>query len=299
MTLSVSPDRGAPTTVALVAAVLALAPAESRDFRILLDSADVASGTDDRSGVLIVSSDDGATLAAGAAHAGESVTVGYSSSADIRVDRIDVSVAGTSFDAVTGASRVAVRLSLIGERHVPAALAAIAAGRIAGVTDDAIVGALEAVTTGEPGNLERIPTRPGVVLLDDSYDSTSLSMTEALKTLAEITPVTGRSIAVLSPLAGSGEAGIDSESRDEHDRIGRIIVRLNIGLLIAIGNGARHLAGAAGLEGSWDGESVLVADPNEAYDLVRAEIREGDVILVKSGPIGTNTLGQRIGELLA
>ena len=43
----------------------------------------------------------------------------------------------------------------------------------------------------------------------------------------------------------------------------------------------------ASLEGSWDKESVLVADAGEALDLVEAALREGalregDVLLVKA-----------------
>jgi UDP-N-acetylmuramoyl-tripeptide--D-alanyl-D-alanine ligase len=84
---------------------------------------------------------------------------------------------------------------------------------------------------------------------------------------------------VLGPLAVESVDPI--EIRDEHDRIGRIVVRLNIKKLVVVGNDARHLFKAAELEGSWNGESVLCQSVTEAYDLLRAEIREGDTVLVK------------------
>ena len=299
MTVRLAEHRGITTTTALVAAALATAPATG-DTDVLVILADGPHPLHDELGApapaaLVISED----MPAPAGFDGTVLSVGYSSRADFSASDIRVSLDGTRFTLATAGTTVPVQLAIVGERHVLAALAAIAAGVVNGASVADAAAALTAVTDPEPGNLQVVPVTDSITLIDDSGDTSSASTIEALKTLAEITPVTGRSIAVLSPLAGTGEAGIDSESRDEHDRIGRIIVRLNIGLLIAIGNGARHLAGAAGLEGSWDGESVLVADPNEAYDLVRAEIREGDVILVKSGPIGTNTLGQRIGELLA
>jgi UDP-N-acetylmuramoyl-tripeptide--D-alanyl-D-alanine ligase len=102
---------------------------------------------------------------------------------------------------------------------------------------------------------------------------------------------TTRAVAVL------GEMTVDdAESREEHDRIGRLVVRLNVGKLIVVGHGARHIHNAAGLEGSWDGESVLVDSAEEAYDLLDNELRDGDVVLVKSSKAaGLGFLGDRLG----
>jgi UDP-N-acetylmuramoyl-tripeptide--D-alanyl-D-alanine ligase len=74
-------------------------------------------------------------------------------------------------------------------------------------------------------------------------------------------------------------------------------VRLNIAKLVAVGNGARHIQSAAGLEGSWDGESVIVANNDQAYDLLRDEIRGGDVVLVKAAAsVDLGSLGDRLIE---
>ena len=51
---------------------------------------------------------------------------------------------------------------------------------------------------------------------------------------------------------------------------------------IVVGHGARHTATAAGLEGSWDGESVLVADLDEAYAVLRSHLRPGDALLISA-----------------
>jgi UDP-N-acetylmuramoyl-tripeptide--D-alanyl-D-alanine ligase len=72
-------------------------------------------------------------------------------------------------------------------------------------------------------------------------------------------------------------------------------VRLNVQKLIVVGHAARHIHNAAGLEGSWDGESVLVDNVEEAYAVLREELREGDVVLVKSSnSAGLRHLGDRI-----
>jgi UDP-N-acetylmuramoyl-tripeptide--D-alanyl-D-alanine ligase len=57
---------------------------------------------------------------------------------------------------------------------------------------------------------------------------------------------------------------------------------------------------AAGLEGSWDGESVLVDTIDEAYDFLRGTLRAGDVVLVKSSKsAGLRLLGDRLAGVTA
>jgi UDP-N-acetylmuramoyl-tripeptide--D-alanyl-D-alanine ligase len=101
------------------------------------------------------------------------------------------------------------------------------------------------------------------------------SIAAGLRLLAELTVGVGQSFAVL----GGFEAE-PADFVDDHDYIGRLIVRLNVRQLIVVGREGRHIHAAAGLEGSWDGESVIVATPGEAYDLLRGQLRDKDVVLV-------------------
>jgi UDP-N-acetylmuramoyl-tripeptide--D-alanyl-D-alanine ligase len=114
-----------------------------------------------------------------------------------------------------------------------------------------------------------------------------------MKTLAQIVTPEQRSVAVLGEMAELGEY-----AQEEHDRIGRLAVRLNVGKLVVVGWGARHINAAAGLEGSWDGESVYVETIDEAYAVLHDELRSGDVVLVKSSKSANlRFLGDRIGGL--
>jgi UDP-N-acetylmuramoyl-tripeptide--D-alanyl-D-alanine ligase len=130
----------------------------------------------------------------------------------------------------------------------------------------------------------------GITVINDAYNASPDSMAAALKTLAQIRRPGERTVAVLGEMAELGEF-----SREEHDRIGRLAVRLNIDRLIVVGEGARAIHLGAGLEGSWNGESVQVADRDEAYDVLREDLRAGDVVLVKSSKsAGLRFLGDRI-----
>ena len=135
----------------------------------------------------------------------------------------------------------------------------------------------------------------GVTVINDAYNASPDSTAAAMKTLAQIITPGQRSVAVLGEMAELGEF-----AQEEHDRLGRLAVRLNIGKLVVVGERARHIHLAAGLEGSWDGESVLVPDVDAAYDLLREELRPGDVVLVKSSKsAGLRFLGDRLGRTFA
>jgi UDP-N-acetylmuramoyl-tripeptide--D-alanyl-D-alanine ligase len=68
----------------------------------------------------------------------------------------------------------------------------------------------------------------------------------------------------------------------EHDAIGRLAVRLDVSRLLAVGEGARAVHLGATHEGSWGDESAWVPDVDAAVAVLRAELRPGDVVLVKA-----------------
>jgi UDP-N-acetylmuramoyl-tripeptide--D-alanyl-D-alanine ligase len=139
--------------------------------------------------------------------------------------------------------------------------------RVAGT--DGLVALLDA---GDP--LEQVlGDAQTIAVVDGAADLSADSVLADLRALAAVGRAGRRTIAVLGPVVGA--------DWEEHDRIGRIVVRLDIRALIVVGEGARLLGVAAGLEGSFDGESEFVADEASAYDVLRVRMRAGDVVLVK------------------
>jgi UDP-N-acetylmuramoyl-tripeptide--D-alanyl-D-alanine ligase len=218
------------------------------------------------------------------------VWFGLDEGADVRASDIEATATGTAFTLHADGESRRVQLRILGEHHVMNALAALAASRAMGVPLERSVRALETVARAARWRMEVQPREDGVVVINDAYNASPDSMAAALKTLAQVVRPGERSVAVLGEMAELGEY-----ADEEHDRIGRLVVRLNIHKLVVVGHGARHIHNAAGLEGSWDGESVLVGTADEAYDVLREELREGDVVLVKSsGSAGLRFLGDRI-----
>lgn len=106
-----------------------------------------------------------------------------------------------------------------------------------------------------------------------------------------------RSIAVLGEMAELGEDAIA-----EHDRIGRLVVRLDVSQLIVVGTSRPMGAmfNGAVMEGSWGSEAIAVEDAAAALELLRTELRPGDVVLVKaSNSAGLGALAETVAADIA
>src|SRR6185437_12936071 len=104
----------------------------------------------------------------------------------------------------------------------------------------------------------------GVTVINDAYNANPDSMRAGLKALAAIASEASekrRSWAVLGEMAELGDDAIS-----EHDRIGRLAVRLDVSRLIVVGTGRSMSAMHHGavMEGSWGSESTMVADADAA-----------------------------------
>jgi UDP-N-acetylmuramoyl-tripeptide--D-alanyl-D-alanine ligase len=243
------------------------------------------------SAVAVLNADDGRVAAMAGMTAARVVWFGLAGGAEVRAENVRATASGTRFTLVVDGASHEVALRILGEHHVSNALAALAVARELGVPIERAITAIEAVPRAERWRMELLQPGGGITVINDAYNASPDSTAAALKTLAQILEPGQRSVAVLGEMAELGEY-----SRDEHDRLGRLVVRLNIGKLVVVGEGARHIHSAAGLEGSWDGESVFVPDVDAAYDLLREELRSGDVVLVKSSKsAGLRFLGDRLG----
>ncbi|WP_394768902.1 UDP-N-acetylmuramoyl-tripeptide--D-alanyl-D-alanine ligase [Lacisediminihabitans sp.] len=245
--------------------------------------------------VAVLNVDDERVAAMAALTRARPVWFGLDARAEVRADDLRATATGTRFTLITPEGRAEVSLRILGEHHVMNALATLAVARELGIPLEDAIASLEAVERAERWRMELLRRADGVIVINDAYNASPDSMSAALKTLAQIVAPGERSIAVLGEMAELGD-----DANEEHDRIGRLVVRLNIQKLVVVGHGARHIHNAAGLEGSWDGESVLVGSLDEAYDLMNQDLRAGDVVLVKSSnSAGLRLLGDRLGEVPA
>ena len=181
-----------------------------------------------------------------------------------------------SFTLTTPQGHAPVALKLVGNHAVPNALAAAAVGWSVGIDVAVIADALSAATPRSRWRMEVTERSDGLVVINDAYNASPESMRAALKSLKNIAG-SRRSWAVLGEMLEMGDSSVA-----EHDAIGRLVVRLDVQRLVVVGEGARPMHLAAGLEGSWGQESVFVPDVQSAIALMRDEVEADDVVLVKA-----------------
>lgn len=234
-------------------------------------------------GVAVLNADDPLVRAMSARTKARTVLFGEAEDAEVRATGVRMTPAGQpSFTLHTPTGCGEVTLRLYGEHHVSNALAAAAVAHVLGMSVEEIATALSGAGTLSRWRMEVTERADGVTIVNDAYNANPESMRAALRALAAMGGAArgngGRTWAVLGPMAELGDASLA-----EHDAVGRLAVRLNVSKLVAVGGReASWLQLGAYNEGSWGEESVLVSDAQAAVDLLRSELRPGDVVLVKA-----------------
>lgn len=240
----------------------------------------------------ILNADDPNVAGMAAVTSADVLTFGESATADIRAEDVRMDErACASYTLNTPAGSATVQLKLVGEHMVSNSLAAAAVAHTVGIPVADIADALSNSTAKSRWRMEITTTAGGVTIINDSYNANPDSMRAALKALMGMKS-SGRTWAVLGEMKELGE-----DSVDEHDSLGRLVVRLDVSRLIAVGEGARPIHLGASHEGSWGNESAWVPDAEQAIEVLRRELAPGDVVLIKaSRSIGLEKVAEALSE---
>lgn len=259
------------------------------------------------SGAVILNVDDSAVAAMAEQTAARVVRVSREPGADIWADAVTLDeLARPRFTLHTGEHHVDVALAVHGDHQVSNALCAAAVALECGASLDQVAGALATAGPVSKNRMQVSIRSDGVTVINDAYNANPDSVRAGLKALAWMARVGPhpeareggqgrRSWAVLGEMAELGDDAIS-----EHDRIGRLAVRLDVSRLIVVGTGRTMSAMHHGavMEGSWGPEATMVADADAALALLRAELRPSDVVLVKaSNAAGLGALADALLDL--
>lgn len=181
---------------------------------------------------------------------------------------------------VTPAGRARFHFPFTERHNLANALAAIAAGMALGASLEEMADRAASIGFSRFRG-ERLELGEGIVLVNDCYNANPLSMRAALDHLASLQGK--RRIAVLGEMAelGPGAAGY-------HREVGGHARAEGIDMLVGVGEPARD----------YDPDE-LVGDPEEAAELLVAQLEPGDAILVKgSRSAGLEVVAEALEELL-
>jgi UDP-N-acetylmuramoyl-tripeptide--D-alanyl-D-alanine ligase len=229
-----------------------------------------------RDGVAILNADDPVVASFASRTDARILRFGRHADADVRADDVRTDKSGqTGFTLVHAKERVDVRLRVIGEHMVTAALAAASCGIAMGLSPASCVAGLE--TAGPfPGRMQMLTTPTGTLIIHDAYNANPMSMRAALRALAAVRN-RRRAIAVLGPMAQLGDS-----SPVEHAQIGRLAAALGLHGLIAVGERARPIADGALAAGMARQRVRWCLDQDEAVGVVLNSAGANDVVLLKA-----------------
>jgi len=225
-------------------------------------------------GAAVLNADDPRVAAMAARTSARVLTFGREQEADVRVQGLVLDRLGRpSFTLAGPGAHVPVRLQLVGAHQALNAAAAAAAALAAGLTLEQIGAALTGVETLSKWRMELHELPSGVIVLNDAYNANPDSMRAGLDALAAIgaAPEVTRTIAVLGEMK---ELGADAE--ESHREVGAYAAAIGIDRVLVVGEAAAAIAEGAGER------AVPATDNAAALAWLRAELTEGDAVLVKA-----------------
>ncbi len=159
---------------------------------------------------------------------------------------------------------------LIGAHSVHTVLRAAAVGIVEGLTWGEIIDGLHQSTTQL--RLVAVRTSNGAMLLDDSYNASPESTLAALNLLNDLE---GHHVAVLGEMLELGPY-----ERQGHEKVGLRAAEV-AQRLIAVGDRAKMIVAAAQRAGMSKANITWVPDVPQAIEVLNAELKEGDIVLIK------------------
>jgi len=224
-----------------------------------------------KDGVAVLNFDDAYVSGFGKGMGARAVYYGMGDGAEVRgVHVAELGAEGVVFTVEAKGERASVQLKTLGRHNVLNALAAIAVGLRSGMRLDECAAAVGEMRAGDKRG-EVLEWR-GAMLINDCYNSNPAAlhaMVDALMAIpAERHVVVAGEMLELGPEAAALHAGC-----------GRRMAEHGVDFVLGVRGAAEAMVVAAKREGI---EGLFVASPEEAGEWLVANVRAGDVVLLKA-----------------
>jgi UDP-N-acetylmuramoyl-tripeptide--D-alanyl-D-alanine ligase len=227
-------------------------------------------------GAAIINADNSAALALKANLSAKVITYGFNdqSAVKLHINQESFSVPAQSQVTVqTPTQNFEATIAAIGVPHISSCAAAIAVGLFLGIPVAKIQAGLKAYRPVK-GRLNLLSGIKKTLIVDDTYNASPDSMTEALQILARMPH--HYKVAVLGDMLELGEV-----SEQSHHEIGELAASLRINQLILVGPQSKFIAEGALGAGMTQAQIKWFSTSLEAASHVREQLVEQSAILVK------------------
>ncbi|MFC3885410.1 Mur ligase family protein [Bacillus songklensis] len=239
--------------------------------------AEIVEGLDPEHGTLILNEDDeNIRKVVDTRHFHRVVYIGKSDRCHFRAKNIQYAEGGMNFTLEHEGRFYEVFVPGYGGHNVYNALAAIAAASYVGIEIPVSIKRLASFEQVEE-HLEFKKGIKGCTVIDDTWNSSPLSMAAALQVLKDVSKGK-KSIALLGYMPQLGEGPY---AMKQYEEMGKKAVETNIDLLIVVGEEAEEI-GRAALKFGMDQNSVHFCHTgDEVYEILRPHLDENTKILLK------------------
>lgn len=222
-------------------------------------------------GVAVLNFDDNYVASFGRGLGERAVFYGINEGAEVRAVHIaEVGAEGVVFTVEAYGERAGVQLHLLGRHNVPNALAAIATGLRSGMALGECAAALGELRAGDKRG--EVVTWCGATIINDCYNSNPRALDAMVDALMAMPGE--RHIVVAGEML---ELGPEGEAL--HAACGQRMAERGVTKVVGVRGAAESLVKAA-REGKADAE--FVADAEAAGKWLQANVRDGDVVLLKA-----------------
>jgi UDP-N-acetylmuramoyl-tripeptide--D-alanyl-D-alanine ligase len=223
-------------------------------------------------GAAVLNADDPLVAGMASRTGAKVVLFGESAAATVRATEVTLDERGRAGYLLNGEP---VRLGVVGRHQVSNTLAAAAVALELGMSLSDVAAALGEIGVRSSRRMEIFDRPDGVTVVDDSYNANPASTAVALHALMAMA-AGRRTVAVLGYMAELGEF-----EQAGHFDTGKLAAGLGVDRIIAVAeNAAAIVDGALSVE-PWKGEAIFAADQGAAIAALEADLRPGDVVLVK------------------
>lgn len=201
------------------------------------------------------------------------ITYGIENESAYNAKNIDIQQNGSLYEININSKIYTIKVPVAGKHFIYNSLSAIAVGLENDIEIEKIIEGISEFSLTKR-RMELIKNSKNATIINDCYNASYESVKAALEYIKELK--SNRKIAVLGDVLELGEF-----SKQMHQKIGEEVINNNIDILITVGQEAKTIAKT--VTDNKRNIKVYSFDNNqEASKLLKNEIRENDIILVKA-----------------